>query len=91
MRFVPLGFIIVGALSALIALAIPISKLRGRVRLLSSLSVGTGFCLYSLLPFTYGSSRQRIGLAGVGILLTWLGLRKYQRDPEGRTPAATIL
>jgi hypothetical protein len=61
------------------------------VRLLSSLSVGAAFCLYSLLPFNYGASRQRIGLAGVGILLTWLGLRKYQRDPEGRTPAATIL
>jgi hypothetical protein len=37
-----------------------------------------------------GNGGQGIALAGIGLLLAWFGLRKYQKDPEGKTSAAAI-
>src|SRR3569833_3271171 len=71
---------------------IPVSRAKGRRRLAGSLFIGTAFLLGGLLQ----AVEQRsvflvvVGLIG-GAVLVWIGLRKYRRDPEGRTPSARIL
>ncbi len=91
-RFIPLGLILIAFMCILIAALIPASKAKGQVRLLGSLFVGTGFCLDSLLHLMEGTeSLQRSIELLAGAMLIWLGSRKYRRDPEGRTPPASIL
>jgi hypothetical protein len=91
MNLLSLCLIVIGAISALIALAIPISKIKGIMRLIGSFTVGAGFCSASYAILKQGLVVQGTLIITFGLLLLWLGLRKYQRDPEGRTPAASIL
>jgi sulfite exporter TauE/SafE len=71
---------------------IPTSRLKGRVRLASSLLVGAAF---PVMAISQGVMQRKPLLSVVeliaGAFLVWLGLRKYRRDPEGRTPSAQIL
>jgi hypothetical protein len=84
--------IVLAVISVPIAAVIPNSKAKGHIRLLGSLFVGAGFGLDSLLQLTRGG-RSWPGLFELiaGAFLVWLGLRKQRRDPEGKTPADSIL
>jgi hypothetical protein len=78
--------------SVLVAALVPVSKAKGHARLLGSLLVGTGFGLDSLFQLTSENGAwPRLFELIAGALLVWFGLRKHRRDPEGRTPAASIL
>jgi hypothetical protein len=91
-RLIPLGLIVLAVICVLIAALVPVSKAKGLVRLLGSLFVGAGFSFDSLLQLTRGNEAwQRLFELMVSALLVWLGFRKHRRDPEGRTPAASIL
>jgi lipopolysaccharide export LptBFGC system permease protein LptF len=76
----------------LIAAVISVSKAKGQLRLMASILVAAGFILGSLLQMV---SEKRLwpGSLGVvaGVFLAWIGLRKYRRDPDGRTPSRLIL
>jgi len=79
-------------LSVLIAALIPVSRLKGRVRLFGSLSVATTFCVASLQEMHRQGDAGKMTLIFVdGIFLVGIGLRKYRRDPEGWTPPALVL
>lgn len=69
-----------------------ISSAKGRIRLVGSVFIGLAIVL-SGLSKAIGEGKPQLGVFGLlgGILLMWLGLRKYRRDPEGRTPPARIL
>jgi threonine/homoserine/homoserine lactone efflux protein len=83
---------IAATLSALIALLIPVSQSKGRVRLIGSCLIGAAFLLASLTEMIHRKQLWPEGiLTAGGIFLVWVGIRKYRRDPEGRTPAAKIL
>ena len=79
-------------LCVLVAAVLPVSVAKGRIRLLGSLSVGAGFAVMSLTQIV---NENRLWPTAVllfgGIFLIWVGLRKYRRDPEGKTPARSIL
>ena len=79
-------------LCVIIAALRPVSRQKGQARLLASLFGGAVVSVDSLSKIgkEYLLWPATIELAG-GFCLIWLGLRKYRRDPEGRTPAATIL
>ena len=92
MRLIPLGFIVLAVICVLIAALVPTSKTKGQIRLFGSLFVGAAFGLDALLQLTAGNGAwPRFFELIVGVLLIWLGFRKHRRDPEGRTPAASIL
>ena len=89
MKIFPISFLVLAALCAIAALPMPISRAKGRVRLAGSLLLGTGFILIGILQ---GFALRRIWLLILGgVILIWVGLRKYRRDPGGSTPSATIL
>jgi hypothetical protein len=91
-RLIPLVLILIAVVSVLIAALVPVSKAKGQARLLASLFVGAGFGLDSLLQLTRENEVwPRLFELMAGALLVWLGFRKHRRDPEGRTPAASIL
>jgi hypothetical protein len=75
-----------------IAALIPISRIKGQLRLAGSLLIGIAFCIGAL---SQGVAEHNLRLSVAGFLcggfLVWLGLRKYRRDPEGRTRASQIL
>jgi hypothetical protein len=84
--------ILLGLASLLIASFAPVSRQKGWVRLFASIFVSVAFAVGSI---TQIQSERRIwpgafGLA-VAMFLAWGGLRKHKRDPEGRTPVASIL
>jgi hypothetical protein len=75
-----------------IAALTPVSRAKGRIRLAGSLFVGTAILLAALSQ-AIAEGKLRLGVAGLlgAAFLVWVGLRKYRRDPEGRTPSAQIL
>jgi len=76
----------------LIALAVPVSRAKGRMRLMGSCLIGTAFLLASLTEMIYERAFwPKVIVALAGIFLIWVGFRKYQRDPDGKTPAAKML
>ena len=88
-RSIPLVLVLFAFLCVIVAAMAPVSKLKGQARLLASLSLGLGFFVNCLVQ-TFAIWQLLLGLAA-GAMLILLGLRKYRRDPEGKTPAATIL
>jgi high-affinity Fe2+/Pb2+ permease len=92
MRAIPLTLILTGLLSALIAALQPASTLKGRARLLSSFAVAAGF-LAGGVEQVWSESRLWPGSVGllIALWLAWIGWRKYQRDPDGKTPASKML
>jgi hypothetical protein len=92
MRLIPLGLLLIAVICVLIAALTPVSKAKGQIRLLGSLFVGAGFGLDSLFQLTRGNEPwPRLLQLMAGVVLVWLGFRKHRRDPEGGTPAASIL
>ena len=89
MSILPLCLIILAAVSVPIAALIPISNSKGRVRLAGSLLLGTGFILMGVVHVIV-NQRYWLLVIGGGFLI-WVGLRKYRRDPQGRTSSAAIL
>jgi hypothetical protein len=75
-----------------IAALTPVSRAKGRTRLAASLLVGAEFILGALSQMAKEGHLWPgiLGLAA-GAFLSWIGLRKYLRDPEGITPSAKML
>ena len=88
----PLALVLLGLLSALVAALKSVSRSKGKMRLLGSMLVGAAFLLGGLMQIMKESRLWpgALGLVG-GIWLLWIGARKYRKDPDGETPAATIL
>jgi thiol:disulfide interchange protein len=92
MRIVPSGFILLGLALALVAAIIKVSERKGLFRLAASIAVALGFVIGGAAQMT---SERPIwpgcfGLAA-SCFLAWMGVRKFNRDPEGRTPPASML
>lgn len=91
-RALPLGLVLFGLMCALVAAFTPLSSLKGRLRLLGSLFVGTAFTVGGLFQTM---NEQRLGPGGFGVVfgifLIWIGVRKHKRDPNGASPAAQML
>jgi len=87
-----LGLAICACCCGVIAAFTPISRLKGRARLAGSLFVGIAIPLGALSEAIAHRNivTAVIGLTA-GVFLVWVGMRKYRRDPEGRTPSAQIL
>jgi hypothetical protein len=92
MRLAPLSLALLAVLCVVIAALTPVSRFKGQVRLLGSLLAGVAFCTGSVVQIAQ-EHRQWPGLSlsALGGCLIWFGLRKYSRDPEGKTPSASIL
>ena len=92
LRVLPLTCIVVARLCAFIAALMPVSRSKGQTRLAVSLLVGAGFVLGALSQMAK-EGHLWPGILGfaAGAFLSWIGLRKYRRDPEGITPAAKML
>ncbi len=62
------------------------------MRLLASLCLSGAFLFGSITQII---AENRLWPASFGLLaglvLAWIGFRKHRRDPDGRTPSATIL
>jgi hypothetical protein len=70
----------------------PVSRVKGKTRLVGSLLAGAGFCTASFdLIVTQRQLWRGVLVLLMGGLLIWFGTRKYSRDPEGKTPSANIL
>jgi len=92
MRFLPPALFLLALVSVPIAAVMQPSRSKGQLRLLGSMSLAAGFVVGSILQMA-AESREwpaSLGLAA-GIFLAWVGLRKYRKDPDGRTPPADIL
>jgi threonine/homoserine/homoserine lactone efflux protein len=87
-----LVFTLIAVGCVVIAALAPVSRAKGRMRLAGSLSIGIAIPLGGLSQAIREGKLlpSIVGLLG-GVFLVWVGLRKYQRDPEGRTPSAQIL
>ena len=83
---------VLAVVSVMIAAVTPRSRTKGRLRLAGSLLIGTAFVVGSLCQALI-EAKLWLGLVGVsaGLFLGWVGMRKYRRDPEGRTRASKIL
>jgi hypothetical protein len=86
-------FLIVLALVCVVVQALmPVSRGKSNVRFTGSLLVGIVFGAEALLQIAF---RYRLWpevlLLLMGGLLIWVGARKRNRDPEGRTPPAATL
>ena len=92
MRFMPVGLVLLAVLCVILAALLPVSRAKGWTRLLGSMFVGAGVGT-ALLSQPTSDNRVWPRVFGIvaGPLLMWAGLRKHRRDPEGRTPAASIL
>jgi hypothetical protein len=85
------GFFLFLILSAVVCVVVqallPVSRGKSNVRFAGSLLVGIVFGAEALLQI---ASRHRLWpevlLLLMGGLLIWVGARKRNRDPEGRTP-----
>lgn len=91
-RAIPLGFIVLGLIFAIVASLTPVSKQKGLLRLVASLLVACAFWEAATIQML-GEHRLWPGAFGIGAgaFLAWIGYRKYKRDPEGRTPPAQML
>jgi hypothetical protein len=85
------GFILTLACGVIGALT-PVSRAKGRIRLAGSLIIGIAIPLGAIAQAVQ-EGRLRLGVGGIlgGTFLVFVGLRKYHRDPEGRTPPAQLL
>ena len=92
MRVVPSGLILLGLTFALLAAIIKVSERKGLFRLAASIAVALGFAIGGAAQMT-GEKRIWPGCFGlvVSCFLAWIGFRKFNRDPEGRTPPASML
>jgi ABC-type xylose transport system permease subunit len=91
-RILPLGLVVIAVACVLIAALTPVSRQKGRIRLAGSLCIGAAFLIGSVSQIlTKGKSIPALIGALCGVFLVWVGLRKYRRDPEGRSPSAQIL
>jgi hypothetical protein len=92
MKFLPVIFILIGLACALIATLMPVATPKGRIRLASSLAVGLGFIIGAIGQVVEEGNIWPGGLGFVvGIFLSWIGVRKYHRDPKGKTRANQML
>lgn len=83
---------ILAAMSVPVAMVMRRSRAKGRCRLAGSFLLGLAFI--SAFPSALRDAPhlwQALLLPLAGLILIWLGVRKYRRDPEGRTPPAEIL
>jgi hypothetical protein len=87
-----LGLAVCACCCVLIAAFTPISRAKGRARLAGSLFIGIAIPL-GVLPEAIAQRKAITAVIGLaaGVFLVWVGMRKYRRDPEGRTPSARIL
>jgi hypothetical protein len=91
-KLLVLVFVIFAVGCVVIAALTPVSRAKGRIRLAASLFIGIAFPLGALSQ-AIGEGKLLPSVVGfvAGVFLVWIGLRKYRRDPEGRTPSAQIL
>lgn len=92
MRVVPSGLILCGLTFALLAAIIKVSEEKGLFRLAASIAVALGLATGGAAQMV-GERRIWPGCFGLvaSCFLAWIGVRKFNRDPEGRTPPASIL
>ena len=91
-RVLPLGLVLLGLVCALVAALSARSSQKGLCRLAASLLVGAAFTVGSIAQMIK-ETRLWPGVFGLGAgaFLMWVGYRKYQKDPKGKTPAAQML
>jgi hypothetical protein len=91
-RVLPLGLILLGLASALVATLSAISAQKSPWRLATSVFVGAAFTVGSIAQMLKENQLWpgAFGL-GAGVFLMWIGYRKYKKDPDGNTPAAKML
>jgi len=89
-RILPLGLVVLAVMCVLVAALTPVSRAKGRLRLAGSLSIGAVFFIGSV-PQIFAVGWPAVIGTFCGVFLAWVGLRKYRRDPEGRSPSAQIL
>jgi len=92
MRVIPTSLILLGLIFALVAASTKLSPRKGLLRLAASVTVSLGFASGGVAQVIL-EGRLWPGCLGVVVagFLSWVGITKYNRDPEGRTPAASIL
>ena len=91
-RVAPLALMLLGLIFALWAALITVSSRKEILRLAASVAVALGFGVGAVSQII-NDQRWWPGSFGLGmfLFLAWVGLRKFKRDPEGRTPARTML
>ena len=90
--YLGVGLFILAAISVPIAMLMPRSRAKGKMRLAGSVLLGLGFIWVVPTAFNGVLPVWRAAPFPVaGLVFIWLGIRKYRRDPEGRTPPAQIL
>lgn len=85
--------LVVGSLGCcLTAIVTPVSLAKGRMRFLGSLLIALAIPL-GAIDQAITTSDLAPGVMGLlaGAFLAGVGVRKYRRDPEGRTPPAQML
>jgi hypothetical protein len=91
-RVIPASLILLGLTCALIAVFAPVSPRKGWTRLLSSVLVSAAFAVGSISQIVKDHRLWPGGYGlGAAVFLAWIGMRKRKRDPEGKTPAASML
>jgi hypothetical protein len=91
LRVFPFEFILLGLACLLVAALTPVSPRKGWARLFASLLVGTAFVLGSCWQMVKDNRTAPGAIElGVGLFLVYVGVRKFKRDPEGKTPVASI-
>lgn len=92
MKYVVAAFSVSAVCCGVIAALTPVSRTKGRLRVAGSLLIGMAIS-FGALSQGVAEGNLWLGLVGFlcGVCLVWLGLRKYRRDPEGRTRASQIL
>jgi len=87
MRVIPSSWILLGLIFALLAATAKASQRKGLLRLSASARVSLGFAAGGVVQ-VINERRLWPGCFGLvaSCFLAWVGVRKYNRDPEGRTP-----
>jgi hypothetical protein len=91
MNFVVLVFT-GGAVASAVTTALTYFSCKASNAVSGSLFIGIAFALGALTQSMH-TGKSLPGVVGLvaGAFLMWVGIRKYQRDPEGRTPPAQIV
>jgi hypothetical protein len=91
-RIIPLSLVLLALIFALLAVITKVSKRKGLLRLCASVTVALGFAIGGVAQ-VINEERLWPGCFGLGAscFLAWVGFRKHTRDPEGRTPPASML
>jgi hypothetical protein len=92
LRLLPASLIISGLACAFIAAVTRVSLRKGTLRLLASLLVSAAFVAGASIQIANEDKvwPDSFGV-GAGLFLTWIGWRKYRKDPTGTTPASRML